>query len=150
MMDELRELYQQIILDHNKNPKNFYVIENPTNFSEGYNPLCGDRINIYMNIENDTIKEISFQGSGCAISKASASVMTSELKGKKVSEAQKLFEIFHKLITGEIDEGDIYQYGKIAVFAGVREFPARVKCAALAWHTMLAALKNEKSVVSTE
>ncbi|RMD90620.1 MAG: SUF system NifU family Fe-S cluster assembly protein [Calditrichaeota bacterium] len=150
MMDELRELYQQIILDHNKNPKNFYAIENPTHFSEGYNPLCGDRINVYMKIEDNVIKDISFQGSGCAISKASASVMTSELKGKKVDEAQKLFDIFHKLITGEIDPGDIYQYGKLAVFAGVREFPVRVKCAALAWHTMLAALKKEKSVVSTE
>ena len=149
-MDEIRELYQQIILDHNKNPKNFYAIEHPTHQSEGYNPLCGDRIHVYVKVEDDTIKEISFQGSGCAISKASASVMTSELKGKTIEEAKQSFDTFQKLITGQTRETDLLKHGKLAVFAGVREFPVRVKCAALAWHTLLAALKQEKSVVSTE
>jgi nitrogen fixation protein NifU and related proteins len=148
---ELRELYQQVILDHNKSPRNFRTIKGADHFSEGYNPLCGDRINIYMEMENDKIKDISFQGSGCAISKASASMMTSMLKGKSKEEAEKIFESFHDMITGQAeDEIASDELGKLKVFAGVREFPARVKCASLAWHTMFNALNGKKEKVTTE
>ncbi len=148
---ELKELYQQIILDHNKNPRNFRKIENANHFAEGYNPLCGDRLNIYVELEDGRIKDISFQGSGCAISKASASLMSSIVKGLPVEEAEKLFEKFHAVITGKItDEENIEELGKLAVFAGVKEFPSRVKCASLAWHTMIAAFKQEDKSVSTE
>jgi nitrogen fixation NifU-like protein len=152
MNQELRELYQQVILDHNKSPRNFRKIENPSFYLEGYNPLCGDNITIYLQLdENDIIKDISFLGSGCAISKASASLMTSLLKGKTKQEAKKLFEKFHKLITAKIDEEfDLEDLGKLAVFSGVREFPARVKCASLAWHTMVNALDGKCEKVSTE
>ncbi|MGA8264439.1 MAG: SUF system NifU family Fe-S cluster assembly protein [Ignavibacteriaceae bacterium] len=151
MDNELRELYQQVILDHNKSPRNFRVIENANHHSEGYNPLCGDRIDIYLDVENGIVKDISFQGKGCAISKASASLMSSMVKGKDVEEAEKLFEKFHDLITGKLgDNPDIEELGKLAVFAGVRDFPARVKCASLAWHTMINALKEEKDTVTTE
>ncbi len=149
MNDELRELYQQVILDHNKSPRNFRVIEHANHHSEGYNPLCGDRIDVFIDVEEGIVKDISFQGSGCAISKASASLMSSTVKGKTVDEAEKLFEKFHSLITGKAD-GDPEELGKLAVFAGVRDFPARVKCASLAWHTMINALKKEKDVVTTE
>ncbi len=148
---ELKELYQQVILDHNKNPRNFRKIENANHFAEGYNPLCGDRLNIYVELEDGRIKDISFQGSGCAISKASASLMSSIVKGLPVEEAEKLFEKFHAVITGKItDEENIEELGKLAVFAGVKEFPSRVKCASLAWHTMIAAFKQEDKSVSTE
>jgi len=152
MNQELRELYQQVILDHNKSPRNFRKIEKPSFYLEGYNPLCGDNITIYLQLdENDIIKDISFLGSGCAISKASASLMTSLLKGKTKQEAKKLFEKFHKLITSKIDEEfDLEDLGKLAVFSGVREFPARVKCASLAWHTMVNALDGKCEKVSTE
>jgi nitrogen fixation NifU-like protein len=151
MDNELRELYQQVILDHNKSPRNFRVIENANHYSEGYNPLCGDRIDIYLDVENGIVKDISFQGKGCAISKASASLMSSMVKGKPVEEAEKLFEKFHDLITGKLgDNPDTEELGKLAVFAGVRDFPARVKCASLAWHTMINALKEEKDIVTTE
>lgn len=151
MDDELRELYQQVILDHNKSPRNFKVIENANHYSEGYNPLCGDRIDIYLDVENGIVKDISFQGKGCAISKASASLMSSMVKGKPVEEAEKLFAKFHDLITGKLgDNQDTEELGKLAVFAGVRDFPARVKCASLAWHTMINALKEEKDIVTTE
>ena len=144
MDNELRELYQQVILDHNKSPRNFKVIENASHYSEGYNPLCGDRIDIYLDVENGIVKDISFQGKGCAISKASASLMSSMVKGKPVEEAERLFEKFHDLITGKLgDNPDTEELGKLAVFAGVRDFPARVKCASLAWHTMINALKEE-------
>ena len=149
-MDELRELYQQVILDHNKNPKNFGKIEAANRTAEGYNPLCGDRIDLFLHVEDDVIKDISFQGNGCAISKSSASVMTTVLKGKPVAEAEQLFRKFQKLITGEAEALDMDELGKLAIFAGVREFPLRVKCAGLAWHTMVAALKNESMPVSTE
>jgi len=150
-MSELRELYQQVILDHNQNPKNFKKIEPATHFAEGYNPLCGDRIDLYLKVEDGKIVDIGFQGSGCAISKASASVMTSEVKGKTVEEARELFEKFHKLITGEMGEEGIFEkVGKLAVFSGVKQFPTRVKCAALAWHTLLAALKGNQKQVTTE
>ena len=149
---ELRELYQQVILDHNKSPRNFRKIENANKFAEGYNPLCGDRINIYLIVENDIVKDISFQGSGCAISKASASLMSSIVKGKTVKEAENLFNKFHNLITGKLDEDfDLEELGKLAVFAGVREFPVRVKCASLAWHTMMSAVNEDKNkTVTTE
>lgn len=152
MEQELRELYQQVILDHNKSPRNFRRIENPSNFAEGYNPLCGDNIDIFLNIdENGIIQDISFQGSGCAISKASASLMTSILKGKSIEEARQIFNKFHDLVTDKLgDNPDIEDLGKLAVFAGVREFPARVKCASLAWHTMLNALYNKNEKVITE
>lgn len=152
MDQELRELYQQVILDHNKSPRNFRRIEHPSNFAEGYNPLCGDNIDIFLNIdENGIIQDISFQGSGCAISKASASLMTSILKGKSVEEAKRIFNKFHDLVTDKLgDDPDIDDLGKLAVFAGVREFPARVKCASLAWHTMLNAIEGKKEKAITE
>lgn len=151
MDSELRELYQQVILDHNKSPRNFKLIENSTNFAEGYNPLCGDQINISLNINENKIDDIGFQGQGCAISKASASLMTSMVKGKTKEEAEKLFEKFHDLITDKLGENpDLESFGKLAVFAGVKEFPARVKCASLAWHTLHSALNNKNETVKTE
>ncbi len=151
MDQELRELYQQVILDHNKSPRNFRKIENANHFAEGFNPLCGDRIDIYVELEDDVVKDISFQGSGCAISKASASLMSTIIKGKTLSEAEEIFEKFHKLITGKYgDENNIDELGKLAVFAGVKEFPSRVKCASLAWHTMKSAIRNENQKVTTE
>jgi len=152
MKSELDELYQQVILDHNKNPRNFGTLEPYSHFAKGHNPLCGDKIDIYLEIQDGIIKDVSFSGSGCAISKASSSIMTTLLKGKKVEEAKELFEKFHHVVTCPPDEElDIDQLGKLAVFAGVREFPARVKCASLAWHTMATALDNpEINVVSTE
>jgi len=150
-MDEIKELYQEIILDHNKNPKNYGELENYNYTSEGYNPLCGDRLNIYLQIEDQKIKDIRFVASGCAISKASASVMTTVLKGKSIEEAKELFKKFQKLITTNAgDEPDFKEYGKLAVFAGVREFPTRVKCASLGWHTVIAALEDKNEMVTTE
>ena len=150
-MSNINELYQETILDHNKNPRNFRKIENPTCSQEGFNPLCGDHLHLYLKLENGVIKDISFEGNGCAISKSSASLMTSVLKGKTVAEADTLFEKFHKLVTSTMDEEQqIEELGKLAVFAGVREFPARVKCASLAWHTLKAALDNEQKPVTTE
>ncbi|MCH7770615.1 MAG: SUF system NifU family Fe-S cluster assembly protein [Bacteroidetes bacterium] len=148
---ELRELYQQVILDHNKSPRNFRVMDNPTQEADGYNPLCGDALHIYLHVEVDIIKDVSFQGSGCAISKASASLMTSMIKGKTVEEVEKLFGNFHALVTGKLgDDPDLSELGKLGVFAGVQEFPVRVKCASLAWHTMKSALKKETTKVTTE
>jgi nitrogen fixation NifU-like protein len=151
MNQELRELYQQVILDHNKSPRNFRQMENATQHAEGYNPLCGDHIDVYLLIEDGIVKDVSFKGEGCAISKASASLMTSILKGKTKEEAEKLFEKFHDLVTGKLgDNPDIEELGKLAVFAGVQEFPVRVKCASLAWHTMMNALKGKQAKVTTE
>ena len=151
MDSELRELYQQVILDHNKSPRNFRIIEHPSHSSEGYNPLCGDTIHLYLTIENGIVKDISFQGSGCAISKASASLMSSMIKGKTLEEAKNLFEKFQKMITGKLsEETDIESLGKLAVLAGVKEFPARVKCASLAWHTLINAIDEKKKTASTE
>ena len=150
-MDDIKELYQQIILDHNKNPKNYGKLESYNRTSEGYNPLCGDRLNIYLQIEDDKIKDIHFVAAGCAISKASASVMTTELKGKTIEQAKELFKKFQELLTSEEKiVPDFEEYGKMAVFAGVREFPTRVKCAILGWHTVLAALEDKKEPVTTE
>ncbi len=148
-MNELQELYQQVILDHNKNPRNFGTIDCATNRAEGHNPLCGDQIDITAVIENGLIKELKFSGSGCAISKASASIMTTLVVGKTIEEAKQLFDVFHKIVTADIhDRIETLEIGKMAVFAGVREFPARVKCASLAWHTMIKALENQGKVES--
>jgi len=150
-MSALRELYQEVILDHNKSPRNFRKMEDATRTVEGYNPLCGDHYTLYVKTDNGTIADISFQGSGCAISKASASVMSSMLKGRTKDEAEKLFGVFHKLVTGELDpSAAMDSLGKLAAFSGVSEFPARVKCASLPWHTMVAALKSQGATVSTE
>ncbi|MDP4174765.1 MAG: SUF system NifU family Fe-S cluster assembly protein [Bacteroidota bacterium] len=150
-MSELSDLYQEVILDHNKSPRNYRKCENCNHDAEGYNPLCGDHIFIYIDLEDDKIKDISFQGSGCAISKSSASLMTTILKGKTKKEAEELFSKFHEVVTSKIgSEQDLSNLGKLAVFSGVRDYPARVKCASLAWHTMLNALKDEKNLSSTE
>jgi nitrogen fixation NifU-like protein len=151
-MSELNDLYQEVILDHNRRPHNFRVIDAATAKQEGYNPLCGDRLTLYLTLDGDVIKDAAFQGSGCAISKASASLMTDALKGKTVAEARALFDAFHTMITSDptkpIEDVDL---GKLAVFAGVREFPTRIKCASLAWHTMKAAVAHETDApVSTE
>jgi nitrogen fixation NifU-like protein len=150
-MSDLRELYQQTILDHNRAPRNFYRMADANRIHEGYNPLCGDHLTLYLKLNDSVIEKISFEGSGCAISKASASIMSSVLKGRTVEEAEALFHLFHQLITSDLGVvPDPAQLGKLAVFAGVREFPARVKCASLAWHTMLAALRGEQKPSSTE
>ncbi len=149
-MSELRSLYQEIILEHNKQPRNFKRMDDANRTLEGYNPLCGDHYTLYLKIENDTIVDISFQGAGCAISKASASVMTTLLKGKTLTEAVSMFETFHKLVTGELTDVSYETLGKLAAFGGVSEFPARVKCASLAWHTMRNALDARTEAVSTE
>jgi nitrogen fixation protein NifU and related proteins len=149
-MSELTDLYQEVILDHNRRPHNFRVIESPTAKQEGYNPLCGDRLTLYLTVDGDVIKDAAFQGSGCAISKASASLMTDAVKGKTVAEATALFEQFHEMITSN-PETPAADPGKLSVFAGVREFPTRVKCASLAWHTMKAAVAHDHDApVSTE
>lgn len=150
-MDSQRELYQQVIIEHNKSPKNFRKMENHTHFSEGYNPLCGDQLNVYLHLSDDNIiDDVSFEGEGCAISKASASMMTQYLKGKHVDEAKEVFEEFHKLITGKLDPSkEEHHLGKLAIFSGIWHFPSRVKCASLCWHTLKGALDQEKTV-STE
>lgn len=149
-MSELNDLYQQVILDHNKNPRNFREIENATQTADGNNPLCGDALRVYVEMDGDVVKDVAFKGSGCAISKASASMMTQAVKGRTKEEAQVLFDEFHKMVTGGLDpENEESHLGKLKIFAGVLEFPARVKCASLSWHTLHAALNNEETV-STE
>ena len=148
-MSDLRELYQDVILEHSKAPRNFRKLEGANHKAEGYNPLCGDHFTIYLDLEGDKIQDVSFQGSGCAISKASASMMTQSVKGKSKEEAEKLFERFHQLVTGA-ERGDPESLGKLAVFSGVSEFPVRVKCATLAWHTLEAALEGKQDPVTTE
>lgn len=150
-MSELRDLYQEIILDHSKSPKNFHVLKTADRKAEGYNPLCGDRITLYLNLEKGTIQDVGFEGSGCAISKASASMMTQGIKGKTVNEAETLFENFHKMLAGKPGTVfDLDKLGKLAIFSGVSEFPVRVKCATLAWHTLRSALENDRGMVTTE
>ncbi len=149
-MSDLRELYQQIILDHNRAPRNFKEVEGANRVADGDNPLCGDKFKLYLRLDNDVIEDIGFQGSGCAISKASASLMTSAVKGKTIREAEEIFGEFHRMITGSEIGVDRKLLGKLAAFSGVREFPARVKCASLSWHTLKAALDRAGSVVSTE
>lgn len=148
-MPELRDLYQDIILEHSKRPRNYRALEAANRTVEGYNPLCGDHFTVYLDVEGDHIRDISFQGSGCAISKASASIMTQVVKGKRMQETEELFEKFHHVVTGE-NGADSNELGKLAAFAGVSEFPVRVKCATLAWHALRAALKGEQHPVSTE
>ena len=150
-MSDLRELYQQVILDHSKKPRNYQKLECANRTAEGHNPLCGDQFTIYLKMEGDVIRDIGFEGAGCAISKASASMMTTSLKGKKVNEAKELFDQFHKLVLGELKpDRDPNILGKLAIFSGVWQYPARAKCATLAWHTMKGALNQEKKAISTE
>src|SRR6478672_6712390 len=149
-MSELSDLYQEVILEHNKNPRNFREIEAADQYADGKNPLCGDALRVYVKFDGETISDVAFKGSGCAISKASASMMTQAVKGKTSSEAEELFGEFTKMVRGEIDEeSDENSLGRLRIFAGVREFPARVKCASLSWHTLHAALHGDESV-STE
>ena len=149
-MPELRELYQELILEHSKHPRNYRVLEGATRKVEGFNPLCGDHFTVYLETEGDVIRNIAFQGSGCAISKSSASVMTQVLKGKTREQAEDLFHRFHNLVTGQAQEGDLQALGKLAVFSGVSEFPVRVKCATLAWHALHEALAGKEESVTTE
>ncbi len=150
-MNELQTLYQDVILDHNKSPRNFRVMTDATNVVDGFNPLCGDHYKIYLKVENDIVKEVSFQGSGCAISKASASLMSVVMKGKSRVEAEKLFNQFHLLVTEGVNpETNSAELGRLAAFAGVSEYPARVKCAILAWHTVHSALQGRNEEISTE
>jgi nitrogen fixation NifU-like protein len=149
-MSELSDLYQEVILEHNKNPRNFREIPDADQYADGKNPLCGDALRVYVSLDGDTVTDVAFKGSGCAISKASASMMTQAVKGKTKAEAETIFDQFHRMVTGDLDiEADENDLGKLKIFAGVLEFPARVKCASLSWHTLNAALHGE-DVVSTE
>jgi nitrogen fixation protein NifU and related proteins len=148
MFDDLTELYQQVILDHSKSPRNFQKLPNANRTAQGHNPLCGDQVTIYLVVDGDIIRDISFQGSGCAISKASASILTSTLKGKTKQEVRDLFAKVHEMVTSGKVEADAI--GKLAVFAGVHKFPARVKCAILPWHAVMAAVDGKADSVSTE
>ena len=146
---DLRELYQTTILDHNKKPRNFRVPEASNREARGDNPLCGDRLTVYLELDGDRVADVGFQGTGCAISKASASLMTEAVKGKSVAELETLFDRFHDLVTSDpLREPEAGDLGKLAVFAGVREFPMRVKCATLAWHTMNAAIEGGTDVTT--
>jgi nitrogen fixation protein NifU and related proteins len=150
-MPELRDLYQEVILEHSKAPRNFRQLKNASHHAEGFNPLCGDRLTVYVDLQGDAIRDISFLGSGCAISKASASMMTQSVKGRTKQEVDALFENFHRLVTGRQNgEGAPPDLGKLAAFSGVSEYPVRVKCATLPWHTLRAALRDEHEAVSTE
>ncbi len=149
-MSELSELYQEVILDHNKSPRNFHKLKDADRKADGYNPLCGDKVTVYVKLDGEVIKEISFEGSGCAISKASASMMTESLRGKTAAEAEALFDRVHKMLTGSPDANGGADLGKLAVLSGVCQFPARVKCASLSWHTFHAAMKEEGGTASTE
>jgi nitrogen fixation NifU-like protein len=148
-MSDMRELYQEVILDHNKKPRNCYVMDCATRSADGHNPLCGDVVKVYLRIEDGVIEEISFQGEGCAICTASTSLMTESVKGKSVAEARGLFEEFHEMLTGVAEEQGV-ELGKLQVFEGVREYPVRVKCATLAWHTLNAAMDDDDDAVTTE
>jgi nitrogen fixation NifU-like protein len=148
-MAELRELYQDVILEHSKNPRNYRALEAANRTAEGFNPLCGDHFKVFLDVEDGRIRDVSFEGSGCAISKASASMMTQAVKGKRTEEVEALFEKFHRVVTGKngVEADDL---GKLAAFSGVSEFPIRVKCATLAWHALHAALQGDQGAVSTE
>jgi len=150
-MSELRELYQTVILDHNKNPQNFGALEDANRSAEGYNPLCGDQLRVMLRIEDDAVADVRFEGSGCAISTASASLMTQAVKGKPLADALKLFDGFHEMVTADATvDVEASHMGKLAVFAGVREFPMRVKCATLAWHTLKNAIDDTGAIAKTE
>jgi nitrogen fixation NifU-like protein len=153
-MSDIRELYQSVILDHNRRPRNFRRLESCTRCAEGVNPLCGDRVSVFVDLDGECIRDVAFQGSGCAISTASASMMTEIIKGRTIPEAEALFQRFHDVVTGEIAAEptveDLEALGKLAVFAGVREFPARVKCATLVWHALRNAIAGGDATASTE
>jgi nitrogen fixation NifU-like protein len=148
-MTDLGDLYQEVILDHNRRPRNFRAMEHATRTQEGYNPLCGDRLTLYVKLDADRIVDVAFQGSGCAISKASASLMTEALKGKTVDQARELFDRFHQMVTSA-PETAAADLGKLSVLSGVREYPTRIKCASLPWHTLKAAVSGDQGTVSTE
>lgn len=151
MLDSIRDLYQEVVFDHNRNPRNFRVMDDANRTIEGYNPLCGDRITLYVRVsEAGMIEDVSFQGAGCAISTASASIMTEIVRGQSEQEAEQLFELFHRITTGQDESVDLEAIGKLAVLAGVRAYPARVKCATLPWHSLQSALQNTGDTVSTE
>ena len=151
MQDSLRELYQEVIFDHNRNPRNYRPLPAASHHADGHNPLCGDQLMVYLQVEDGIVREASFVGHGCAISTASASLMTEIVKGQTEAEAEHLFELFHRITTGKDgDTVNLEEIGKLAVLAGVRAYPARVKCATLAWHSLQAALRNEGDSVSTE
>jgi len=147
MFDDLSDLYQEVILDHCKHPRNFRELSNPTASAQGHNPLCGDQLKLFLSMEGDVVKEISFLGSGCCISKASASLLTENVKGRNRAEVRQMFDLVHDMVTTGAFKGDV---GKLAVFAGVHKFPTRVKCAILSWHAVMAALNGEGQTVSTE
>jgi nitrogen fixation protein NifU and related proteins len=149
-MSDLRELYQEVILDHHKRPRNFGPLAEANRHAEGRNPLCGDHLSVQIDVEGGVIKNVAFEGAGCAISRASASLMTDAVKGKPVEEAERMFEEFHRMVTSGVEEAVEESLGKLAVFCGVREFPSRVKCASLAWHTLHAALEAKGTTASTE
>jgi len=149
-MAELSDLYQEVILEHAKAPRNFRVLATPTGTAEGSNPLCGDRCSVNISMRGEVIEDVAFQGSGCAISRASASMMTQALKGKTLQEADSLFRSFHRMVTGQRNDADKSELGKLKVFGGISEFPTRVKCATLAWHTLQAALHGDREPVTTE
>ena len=147
MFDDLNDLYQQVILDHSKSPRNYTRLEGANRTAQGHNPLCGDQVTMYLHLDGNTVKDISWQGSGCAISRASASILTTAVKGKTVAEVKSLFAQVHDMVTTGKSNGDL---GKLAVFAGVHKFPARVKCAILPWHAAVAAVEGKAEPVSTE
>ncbi len=148
-MSELSELYQETILEHNKNPRNFREIDGADNMADGNNPLCGDALRVYVKMDGDTVEDVAFKGSGCAISKASASMMTQAVKGRTREEADELFDEFHRMVTGGLDpESEETHLGRLKIFSGVLEFPARVKCASLSWHTLHAALHGDEAVTT--
>ncbi len=149
-MSDLRDLYQEVIFDHNRHPRNFGKLEEANRFAAGHNPLCGDRLNLYLKVEDGVIVDARFEGVGCAISTASASLMTERLKGMRVDEAEVLYGRFHELLTGSAAADDTASLGKLNVLLGVKEYPARVKCATLAWHTLHAALGDQEKTVTTE
>jgi nitrogen fixation protein NifU and related proteins len=149
-MADLRDMYQEVILEHAKSPRNYRALASPTSQAEGFNPLCGDRCTIYLSLKGDVIEDIAFQGNGCAISRASASMLTQSLKGKTTAQAEEIFHGFHRMVTGQSPHGGRADLGKLEVFAGVSEFPTRVKCATLAWHTLEAALHEDRAPVTTE
>lgn len=151
MLDEIRDLYQEVVFDHNRNPRNFRPMEDATRKIDGFNPLCGDRITLYVRVHDGVIEDVSFQGQGCAISTASASIMTEVVRGLSEQQAHDLFQTFHRITTGQEHEVQLEKLGKLAVLAGVRAYPARVKCATLAWHSLEAALKQDaETSISTE
>ena len=149
-MLDLKDLYQEVIVDHNRSPRNFGKLADADRTLEGYNPLCGDRLKLYLKLDGDRISDISFDGSGCAISVASASLMTEAMKGRSLAEAEQIFDRFHDLVTADAAPEDLEQFGKLAVLAGVRDYPTRVKCATLCWHTLHSAISGDETPVTTE